>query len=97
MVNILKWARNYFSVYSKYYKHSSKVELLHDEIRKITSESNFFIYRTMKELISLFKSGKYKTEKKGIFIKLKKDIDSHHEDYKEKIKEIMSKLYYLTP
>ena len=41
--NISKWARNYFSVYFRFYDADPEVEMYHCKLISIISESNIFM------------------------------------------------------
>ena len=85
VVNILRWARIYYSVYSRYYGFSPKASSLNRKVRKVIKESNKFILNTMKELAGLFESAKNYRGINRILKDYRKSIISHHQGYVEQI------------
>ncbi|MCX6329403.1 MAG: cobalamin-dependent protein [Bacteroidia bacterium] len=96
LVNISKWARDYFAVFSHYFNPAPELPLLKRKLRKTISKSNLFFLNTMKELSCFFESGRYKTEEKKILVSYKENIDSKHQYYKKRINNIMENLLILT-
>lgn len=85
LANVSKWARNYFSVFSHFYKMTSAVESLSVEISRSVAQSNTYILDTMKELSAIFETGKFDS---GNFQELTvycKDIKLSHDIFREKI------------
>jgi radical SAM superfamily enzyme YgiQ (UPF0313 family) len=95
LVNISKWARNYFAVYSRFFDPEPQITLLHNKVRKIISESNLFFLDTMKELSGFFESGRYKKSGENILESYKESIGLKHEDYKGQINYAMTELLLL--
>jgi radical SAM superfamily enzyme YgiQ (UPF0313 family) len=93
--NISKWARNYISVYSRYFKLVPEILLIKGEVTDIISESNMFFLDTMKELSSVFESGRYNCYNYNGLKKYRKMIKIKHEHYKEQINNSMSYLLSL--
>jgi len=85
VVNILRWARIYYSVYSHYYGFSPKASSLDHTVREVIKESNKFILNTMKELAGLFESANNYRSMNGILKDYKESIISHHQGYVEQI------------
>ncbi len=54
LANTAKWARNYFSVFSHFYKMTPEVLALSAEVKQSVARSNTFILDTMMELVSYF-------------------------------------------
>ena len=95
LVNISKWARNYFSVYSRFFDFHPDVHKFYSMINGIISESNLFLLDTMQELIPVFESERYDQEKNESFENYSKSIDQKHEDFKKQIHSTMTKLLLL--
>lgn len=90
IVNLSRWARIYYSVYSRYYGLSPEISLINNRIRKAITESNKFILSTMKELASLFKISENGRAMKSTLEDVRRNISSHHEDYVEQIKRTVT-------
>jgi radical SAM superfamily enzyme YgiQ (UPF0313 family) len=95
LVNISKWARNYFSVYSRFFDFHPDVHTFYSIVKVIISESNLFLLDTMKELIPVFESKQYYQEKNDFSESYRKSINLKHEDYKKQIHNTMTKLLLL--
>ena len=95
LVNISKWARNYFSVYSRFFDFHPDVRKFYSMINGIISESNLFLLDTMQKLIPVFESERYDQEKNESFENYRKSIDQKHEDFKRQIHSTMTKLLLL--
>jgi radical SAM superfamily enzyme YgiQ (UPF0313 family) len=83
--NIIKWARNYFSVFEHFYKMNPEVQLLPFEVQKSVAQSNLFLLDTMKELAIIFESGKHDPAENKNLTGYKGEIKKHHDKYKEQI------------
>ena len=92
--NILKWARNYVSVCSRYFGSTTILPLIERDIKNITADSNLFFLNTMNELATLFESGKY-NENDAYLIKYRRKIKIKHKHFKEKINSSISNLLVL--
>jgi hypothetical protein len=90
IVNLSRWARIYYSVYTRYYGLSPEVRSINIKIRKVIAESNKFILNTMKELAQLFESSENSSAIKSILRNYRRSINSHHKDYVEQIKITVS-------
>jgi anaerobic magnesium-protoporphyrin IX monomethyl ester cyclase len=92
LLNISKWARNYISVFSHYFNTKPEVSLISRAVTNTISESNLFILDTLKELATIFESGKFN---KGSYKELdcyRENIYFKHNHYKEQINNSMSDL-----
>lgn len=92
LVNISKWARNYFSVYFRYFRITPEVPFLYQNIRRIISESNLWLLDSIKELSGVFESGHYETVEEEVMKEYVKNIHLRHNYYKEQINDTMRKL-----
>jgi anaerobic magnesium-protoporphyrin IX monomethyl ester cyclase len=92
LVNVAKWARNYFSIFSHFYKMTPKVQLLSSEIRKNVAQSNIFILDNMRELALIFETGKYAKMKFNNLDEYSKNIKVKHDQYKEQIVTSVKKI-----
>lgn len=90
IVNISRWARIYYSVYSRYYALSPEAHSINIRIRKVIAESNSFILNTMKELAQLFESYENSSGMNSMLRNYRKSINSHYKDYVEQIKRTVS-------
>jgi radical SAM superfamily enzyme YgiQ (UPF0313 family) len=95
LVNISKWARNYFAVYSHFTGPDPQITFLNSKVRKIISESNLFFLDTMKELSGFFESGQYKESGKNVLTNCGDMISSKHKDFKGQINDTMRELLLL--
>jgi anaerobic magnesium-protoporphyrin IX monomethyl ester cyclase len=87
--NISKWARDYISAFIHSYGMTKEINIISKEINEITSESNHFLLETLKELASIFESGKYNNGNYDELKSWKKKIRCKQEHYKKKIKNAM--------
>jgi anaerobic magnesium-protoporphyrin IX monomethyl ester cyclase len=92
LLNVLKWARNYMSVFLHYFNLTPEVSIISKDIIKTTSESNIFLLDTMKELVPLFESGKYNSGNYKELTSYRKDINIKHAHFIEQINNSMDKL-----
>lgn len=90
LLNLSKWARNYISVYSRYFGFAYDISLISNDLRRIVSESNLFLLDTMKELAILFESGKYNNGNYNNLRSYSENIVIKHQQYSEQIKNIMT-------
>ena len=92
LVNISKWARNYFAVYLHYYGSSPEVSFLSSNIKKIISESNSFLLDKMKELAEIFEARQYGNDQLTLLESHSDCIAAKHEDYKSQIHDTIGRL-----
>jgi hypothetical protein len=93
LVNISIWAGNYISVFSHFYKVTSRVKSLSDKVRNTVAQSNMFFLDTMKELAIIFESGKYDPVNNSNLTGYKIKIKNNHELFKEQIFNTIHKVY----
>jgi radical SAM superfamily enzyme YgiQ (UPF0313 family) len=92
--NISKWARNYCSVYKRYYKADSASRGICRKIKKIIGESNIFLLGTMKELAVVFETGSVSDDE--LFLRtFKQKIAVKHDYFKKEIIKTMGELVSL--
>jgi radical SAM superfamily enzyme YgiQ (UPF0313 family) len=96
LANTSIWAGNYISVFSHFFRITSKVKSLSDKIRIIVAESNLFFLDTMKELAIIFESGKYDSAEYKNLAGYKEEIKKHHDKYKEQISETIDEVCRIT-
>jgi radical SAM superfamily enzyme YgiQ (UPF0313 family) len=94
-VNISKWARNYLSVFSHFFKITPNVQSLSAEVKKSIANGNLFFLDTMKELAIIFESGKYDQGKNGALTSYRKNIVKNHAQFKEQISNSIDKIWRL--
>jgi anaerobic magnesium-protoporphyrin IX monomethyl ester cyclase len=92
VVNLTQWARNYYLVYFHYSDENNEILLLFHQLKKIISESNIFFLDTMKELLTIFESGQYLTEKKSFLDNYRNRIERKHESLRKKIQNNLDTL-----
>jgi anaerobic magnesium-protoporphyrin IX monomethyl ester cyclase len=92
LLNISKWARNYLSVFSHYFKPSPDFYILSAEVRKTVSESNLFLLDTMKELAPIFESQEYKSDNAHLLKNIGENINLKHKYFRQKINNTIIKL-----
>jgi radical SAM superfamily enzyme YgiQ (UPF0313 family) len=90
--NVIKWARNYFSVFSHFYKMSPEVQSLLFEVQKSVSKSNMFLIDNMKELSRIFETGKLDNAKFSDLNKYRDNIKEKHDQYREQIVKAVKKV-----
>jgi radical SAM superfamily enzyme YgiQ (UPF0313 family) len=91
LLNISKWAKNYLSVFSRFYESQIEISESTKEVMDIISESNIFILETLEELAAMFKEGKYSRDYSDLS-NYKRKIKIKHNLYKEAIKNVVTKL-----
>jgi hypothetical protein len=84
LVNILRWARNYISVFSRYYKTNIEIQSLGSEIKTITSESNIYLLDQTKGLLGIFEASGSSVAKDSILNCYREDIAIKQSLYKDK-------------
>jgi anaerobic magnesium-protoporphyrin IX monomethyl ester cyclase len=87
--NIIKWGRNYFSVFPHFYIMTPEVQLLSSEFRESVAQSNVFILNTMEELSGIFETGKYENIRFNDLSKYSENIKEKHDQYKEQIGKLI--------
>jgi anaerobic magnesium-protoporphyrin IX monomethyl ester cyclase len=95
LVNMSRWARNYVSVFSHYNETTPGLSAISNNIKRVISDSNLFLLDTLKELSSIFESGKYDPVKFNDLNGYSKSINLNHDIYKEQILNSINKIYYL--
>jgi anaerobic magnesium-protoporphyrin IX monomethyl ester cyclase len=89
---VSKWARNYISVFSHFFKMTPEVKQLSSEIRKNTDQSNMFLLDTMKELSGIFDRGKYDNVNFSELTGYRDNVKEKHDQYKEQIGKAIKEL-----
>jgi anaerobic magnesium-protoporphyrin IX monomethyl ester cyclase len=92
LLNISKWARNYLSVFTHYFDSTPEIPLISKNVRNTISESNLFLLDMMKELATIFESGKYNTGSLKELDSYRESINFKHNHFKEQINSAMSAL-----
>lgn len=95
LLNISKWARNYFSVFSRYFDTSLPFPILKSELNKIISESNVFFLDTLDELALLFESGEINNINNIALSKYRQKTNMKHKAYVKKIINVITRLSIL--
>jgi hypothetical protein len=85
LANIIKWDRNYFSVFSHFYQMTHEVQSLSSEVRKSAAQSNVFILDTMQEVCRIFETGKYINAKFSDLTGYRENIKKKHDQYRRQI------------
>jgi hypothetical protein len=94
LLNISKWARNYFAVFSAYFDTSLAIADLKTELMKIVSEGNIFLLDTLEELAILFETREIEIINADL-AKYRKKIKMKHRVFCKDIKNIIGKLSIL--
>jgi len=92
LVNIEKWARNYFLVFSHFFDSNSEVEALWLKTNKYIAESNFYILDRMQELSAIFEKGGLNNGNFENLTKYKINIKEKHDHYKEQVGNSVQRL-----
>lgn len=92
LANVAKWARNYFSVFSRFYKMTQEVQSLSFEVRNCVAQSNVFILDIMQELSQTFETGKYDNAKSSDLTGYRQNIKEKHDQYREQIVKSVKKI-----
>ncbi|MCX6254076.1 MAG: cobalamin-dependent protein [Bacteroidia bacterium] len=92
LLNISKWARNYISVFSHYFELTPEVLLISKDVKNTVSECNIYLLDTMKELATLFESGKYNNGNYKDLNSFREEINLKHDHFIEQINNSMAKL-----
>ncbi len=87
--NISKWARNYCSVYMRYFNDNQEGEIFCRKITDVIRESNIFLLNNMKELAAIFESGSQDVHSLDGYIQR---IESKHEFFRNEIIKTMAEL-----
>jgi anaerobic magnesium-protoporphyrin IX monomethyl ester cyclase len=95
LLNVLKWARNYISVFSHYFELTPDVTLVAKDIRRIISDSNIFLLDKMQELAPLFESGKYNSGNYEDLNSCVEEINLNHDKFIQAINDSIKKLLYI--
>lgn len=92
-LNSSKWVRNYLQVYSKYYGTTPLVSNLILSLRETVAKSNSFMLDMLDQLSIEFETGKPSNSTDPR--RLKRIVNSHHNEFLKNIKTIPSKLKLL--
>ena len=95
LVNILRWARNYISVFSRFYKPTTEILSLSSEIRMITSESNLYMFDVTNELLEIFETSGYKSSGDEVLSGYKQDSDKKQHQYREQVIRIVKRICHI--
>jgi anaerobic magnesium-protoporphyrin IX monomethyl ester cyclase len=90
--NISKWARNYISVFSHYFDSTKEVQLISGNVKKTISESNLYLLDTLKELSTIFNTGKFNNYNYKELDFYRQNINIKHNHFTEQINNYMSTL-----
>jgi radical SAM superfamily enzyme YgiQ (UPF0313 family) len=95
LVNIVKWSKSYFSVFSHFYKTTPEILDLSEKVRINIIQSNLFILNNLRELAAIFESGKYNNEKYGNLTVFRKRIKENHDYFKKQIGDSVKRLIHI--
>jgi anaerobic magnesium-protoporphyrin IX monomethyl ester cyclase len=95
LTNMSRWARNYILVYSYSYKAVPELTAISSNIKRIISNSNLFLLDTMKELASIFESGKYDQVNYSDLNRYRESINLNHDQCKDQILNSIDRIYYI--
>jgi anaerobic magnesium-protoporphyrin IX monomethyl ester cyclase len=91
-VNLTRWARNFFSVYPRYFRTSPDFLLLNGNLRMIIANGNLFLLETMKELAQIFKEQNTGAGKNDINERYQELIGIKHKELVNKVNYTMEEL-----
>ncbi|MDF1576450.1 MAG: radical SAM protein [Bacteroidales bacterium] len=96
--NYLKWVINYLAVFTFFHGSFEGIERSSESIRKLVADSNNFIIQTMKELSSLFESGKSGPQMDKALDRVKSSIGKKHQSALKEAAALLEQIeiYYLT-
>ena len=94
LLNMSKLARNYISVYSRFFNLANELQSVKMEVRNITSEGNTFFFNILKELIGIFESGNY-DKKYDDLLSFRINTKLKHGQLKERLNSAMTRLMIL--
>ena len=90
--NISKWARNYLSVFSHYFQKSPEIQIISNDIKAATSQSNLYLLDTLKSLAAIFESGRFNRGNLDELTGYRGEINLMHNHYSELVNNSMSDL-----
>lgn len=96
LLNVLRWARNYIAVHTRFAESSPELSTISEDVRKITAESNLFLLDKLKELSVIFETGKYNNGDYRGLRGYKESIDAMHDDARARINNQMIRLLKLS-
>lgn len=96
--NYFKWVINYLAVYNFFHGYHPNMESIAYSITRQLSEANDFVIKVMRELSSLFESGKYFMRKDSRLDKFRNTIKKKHDSTLKKAADLLEKIkiYYIT-
>ncbi len=89
LVNVSKWANNYFAVWSCFFGDDPEIEKLRDKFRQAILDGNIFILDTLTETSFLFESGEMRSSGGITAIDYRERINRSHEFYQSQVLDIM--------
>jgi len=92
LLDMIKWARNYLAVFSRYYQITPEVISVSENVTRVTSESNLFFLDTMNDLALIFRERKNNRENYRNLGSYKSNIKARHDYFNEQIKNCISRL-----
>lgn len=94
LLNMLKWARNYLSVYSFFFGQTEEFRIISLKVKKVIAESNNFLIDIMKDLLYYFGQEKYGNKNHARFaMAYSKKIKDRHDFFREEINSYMAELF----
>lgn len=85
LANAAFWARNYLSVFSRFYRTNENTESIASCITETVARSNMFMAAAMKELAEYFMSGKSLLHDNGYLDKYLENIRENHQGFVREI------------
>jgi len=92
VVNLSKWARDYYLVFFHYFGNQHEILKLFRQLNRIISESNLFFLDTLKELSEFFESGQHLSENSRLLNKYRKKIELKYQLFRKKIQNNLDTL-----
>jgi anaerobic magnesium-protoporphyrin IX monomethyl ester cyclase len=92
VVNLSKWARDYYLVFFHYFGVHQEIQTLYRKLNRIISESNLFFLDTLKELSEIFESGQHLGENDRLLNKYRKKIELKYKLLRKKVQNNLDTL-----
>jgi radical SAM superfamily enzyme YgiQ (UPF0313 family) len=94
LTNLSRWARNYFSACSAFFRRDHEFDQLNYKYTLLVSESNKFFLNTHKELLHIFKNRKNDKKESERIDGFREVINSRHGYFKNQVWNIIRRLSY---
>jgi hypothetical protein len=96
LLNLSKWASNFLSVYSFLNKNDTRIQSLSNTLKSLVSDSNRFMFATLKELAAKFESGDYRIQNDKLLNDYRASIEEKHNTEVESMRKFIEKIELLS-